>query len=154
MMLEELAWRAARHGLSYTYPLMDREVLEFAVRLPPDFLVRDGHRRAAMRDAMHGILPEYSRLRPRKLVHDAAMGARFALLRGQLLAVVDGLTGTAAENLFTLAAIRADIAALPDCSDAIRRIETAARAGQQDSSVSTPAAVALKLARYVAEHGD
>lgn len=42
----------------YRYPYLDREFVDFLLRLPADQLVRPGRRRSLMRRALHGIVPQ------------------------------------------------------------------------------------------------
>lgn len=53
------AWAAtgARLGIDYAYPLLDRRVLEFALRLPPDQYRRGRWSRWLMRHALGSVLP-------------------------------------------------------------------------------------------------
>ena len=57
--LEEGAAACAAHGLETRYPMLDRRLLEFALRLPPDYYWRDGQDRWLMRRAIARLLPEY-----------------------------------------------------------------------------------------------
>jgi asparagine synthase (glutamine-hydrolysing) len=50
-------WAAADHGVSYTYPLLDRRVVEWCLRVPATAWVRDGRGRALFREAMRPRLP-------------------------------------------------------------------------------------------------
>jgi hypothetical protein len=54
------AWAAhgASRGLAYTFPLLDRRIVEFALSLPGRMYFRDGWKRWLYRTAMEGILPE------------------------------------------------------------------------------------------------
>jgi asparagine synthase (glutamine-hydrolysing) len=48
---------AALYRYEYRYPYLDRDLVEFLSRLPPEQLVRPGHRRSLMRRALHGVVP-------------------------------------------------------------------------------------------------
>jgi asparagine synthase (glutamine-hydrolysing) len=48
---------AARFGLQYSYPLLDRRVVEFALGVPSDLYMEKGQGRHLMRLALEGILP-------------------------------------------------------------------------------------------------
>jgi asparagine synthase (glutamine-hydrolysing) len=54
------AWAAhgASLGLTYTFPLLDRRIVEFALSLPGRMYFRDGWKRWLCRTAMEGILPD------------------------------------------------------------------------------------------------
>ena len=55
--LEGWAASGARHGIEYRYPLLDRRVLEFALRLPPEQYRRGRWSRWLMRRALDPVLP-------------------------------------------------------------------------------------------------
>jgi asparagine synthase (glutamine-hydrolysing) len=65
---EHWALMAARHGLAYTFPMLDRRVVEFALSLPSALFLRGGFKRRVFRDAMEGVLPELIRWRHPKLM--------------------------------------------------------------------------------------
>jgi len=49
-------WTAGS-GISHTYPMLDRRILEFAYRLPSELFLRNGIRAYVFRLAMHDVLP-------------------------------------------------------------------------------------------------
>lgn len=55
--LEHWAQSGATAGITYAYPLLDRRVLEFALRLPPELFWRDGETRWFMRRVVDGVVP-------------------------------------------------------------------------------------------------
>jgi asparagine synthase (glutamine-hydrolysing) len=56
-LLEEWASRGAAVALEPRYPLLDRRLIEFCVRVPPGQHVRGGHGRSLIRRAMEGVAP-------------------------------------------------------------------------------------------------
>ena len=56
-MMEDAAANAAIVGVAIRFPLLDRRLLEFAFRLPPDYYMRDGEDRWLFRRAMSRLLP-------------------------------------------------------------------------------------------------
>ena len=54
---ENWAASAARHGIEYGYPLLDRRLLEFALGLPPEQFLRGNGTRLLMRRALGSVLP-------------------------------------------------------------------------------------------------
>lgn len=54
---ENWALQAARQGMAVSFPLLDRQVVEFALSLPSTLFLRGGWPRRLFRDAMAGILP-------------------------------------------------------------------------------------------------
>lgn len=55
--VEGWAASGARHGIEYRYPLLDRRVLEFALRLPPEQFRHGRWGRWLMRSALDSVLP-------------------------------------------------------------------------------------------------
>jgi len=55
--IESWAADGARFGIRYTYPLLDRRVVEFALSLPGHMFVDENHRRKFFRQAMASVLP-------------------------------------------------------------------------------------------------
>jgi asparagine synthase (glutamine-hydrolysing) len=60
--LPELLRYADRDSMAHSrearLPFLDRRIAEFALSLPPRFLQRDGVRKAILRDAVRGIVPQ------------------------------------------------------------------------------------------------
>lgn len=61
--LENWALQGTPHGIQYSFPLLDRDLLEFAIRLPASFFLRNGIGRTIFREAMKDVLPESVRTR-------------------------------------------------------------------------------------------
>ncbi|MDJ1173965.1 asparagine synthase-related protein [Roseofilum capinflatum] len=55
--IEAWAVNGDRQGLLYSYPLLDRRILEFCLGTPPEQFVQQGCGRSLMRRAVEGILP-------------------------------------------------------------------------------------------------
>lgn len=115
------AMAAARHGIAFSYPLLDRRIIDFTLSLPLERFVAGGYARQPFRNAMAGILPNMVRLRAGKfavypdlplLLADSkpALSARLAALRA-VPAVAD---------MFNLDAIAAALAAIPEGTEASR----------------------------------
>lgn len=56
--MESWYWSGAERGLTYTYPLTDRRVMELALALPPSLYLQNGWQRYIYRRAMDDLLPE------------------------------------------------------------------------------------------------
>jgi asparagine synthase (glutamine-hydrolysing) len=56
--MESWASHGATLGLTYTYPLLDRRLVEFALSIPNHLFFKNGWKRYLYRTAMQGILPE------------------------------------------------------------------------------------------------
>ena len=63
-------------GIRYSYPLLDRRIVEFALSAPEDLFFLDGWKRWLFREAAVGILPEAARLNPHKVDASASEGTR------------------------------------------------------------------------------
>jgi asparagine synthase (glutamine-hydrolysing) len=96
------AWAAhgASIGLTYTFPLLDRRIIEFALSLPGRMYFRDGWKRWLYRTAMEGTLPETLCWNPakfdsaaeaqlRRVMSDAVPGFRQRLLEHRDNPLVD-----------------------------------------------------------------
>jgi len=65
--LERFAQQGIRHGVSYAYPMLDLDLIRYAMRLPGSLFRREGVPRRLIRDAIEGIVPESVRWRVEKL---------------------------------------------------------------------------------------
>lgn len=76
------AWAAhgAGLGLEYTFPLLDRRIMEFALSIPGEMFFRYGWKRWLYRTAMEGMLPEVVRWNSTKFDHAAGLHLRRVLL--------------------------------------------------------------------------
>lgn len=86
--LDALAWHGARHGISYTYPLLDLDLVDFSMRVPGTFSRRAGGRRLLYRAALEGLLPEPVRLNPIKTQPFPGEARRAAAHRDDLMAML------------------------------------------------------------------
>jgi asparagine synthase (glutamine-hydrolysing) len=85
-LLDHLRLRARASGLPARHPLLDVDLVELALRLPPAASFDRRHDRVAIRRALAGVLPDEVRLPERKarfndLVADCLTGADWALVR-------------------------------------------------------------------------
>lgn len=74
--MESWANAAAAHGICYRYPLLDRELVEFCVGLPPEQTIQGGVQRSLFRRSMKGLIPESIRLqeKPRERQRVSRLG--------------------------------------------------------------------------------
>jgi len=56
--MEAWAINGARKGITYTYPLLDKRIVEFGLGIPADQFVQQGWKRSIMRRAIGGLVPE------------------------------------------------------------------------------------------------
>lgn len=78
--------RAAMAGLGSRHPLIDPDLVEFALSLPPSLAVDPKLERPVLRDATKGLIPDSIRLRSQKsyftaLFHDCLAGRDLGLIR-------------------------------------------------------------------------
>ncbi len=81
-----LRHRAEMAGLRARHPLIDVDLVEFALGLPPDLAIDPHLERPIQREAIAGLVPDSIRLRPHKsyftaLFHDCLAGRDSALIR-------------------------------------------------------------------------
>ncbi|WP_353069864.1 asparagine synthase-related protein [Tunturibacter empetritectus] len=69
----------------YRFPYLDRDLVDFLLRIPNDQLVRPGRRRALMRRALSGILPSIVLERRRKAYIDRGPAVTLALSTDTIL---------------------------------------------------------------------
>jgi asparagine synthase (glutamine-hydrolysing) len=102
----------ARHGIAFSYPLVDRRILDFVLSLPLERFVDRGFSRQPFRNAMAGILPESIRLRDTKSAPFPDGPANLAAASARLLEKVEILrTSAAATQMFNIDAIAAVLSA-------------------------------------------
>ncbi len=77
--MESWAAHGAEIGLRYSFPLLDRRVIEFALSLPGRMFFQDGWKRWLYRTAMEGILPDAVRWNPQKFDNAAEYQLRNVL---------------------------------------------------------------------------
>ena len=106
---------AARFGMAFSFPLLNRRVVEFALSLPPTWHIHKGWKRSLYRDAMDGILPPSIQWRHTKLVPLPSILYEFARERAGLEQRVEQLEAhPLVSQMFDLQRIKAAIEAMPD----------------------------------------
>ncbi len=109
------ALMAARFGMAFSFPLLNRKVVEFALSLPPTWHVHKGWKRSVYRDAMDGILPPSIQWRHTKLVPLPSILYEFAGHRSDLEERVHQLEAhSLVSQMFDLHRIKAAVKAMPD----------------------------------------
>ncbi len=78
LVYEQSRRRAAVAGLEARHPLVDVDVVELALSLPPEMAFDSSHTRPTLRQAVAGLLPEEVRLRRDKSSFDAVFHAALA----------------------------------------------------------------------------
>lgn len=142
----------ARHGLAYTFPLLDRRVVEFALSLPSDYFFSGGFRRRPFRDAMKDVLPEKVRTRHLKYQPFPSRYIDLAEARDVFHARLKAFErDDRVRGVLDLDALEALIAQFPS-PDAVR--EAMARGDAPPSGeILVAAGWAMELAAAIAQHG-
>jgi asparagine synthase (glutamine-hydrolysing) len=96
LVYEQSRRRAAMAGLEPRHPLVDVDVVELALRLPPEIAFEPRYSRPTLRQAVAGLLPEEVRLRTGKSSFDAVFHAALA---GPDLAAVRRILGASTAEL-------------------------------------------------------
>jgi asparagine synthase (glutamine-hydrolysing) len=86
----------ARHGVAFSYPLVDRRVIDFTLSLPLERFLDGGFSRQPFRNAMAGILPESIRWRESKFSPFLDMPPNLAAAAPRLLTRLDKLRNNSA----------------------------------------------------------
>ncbi|WP_313114049.1 asparagine synthase-related protein [Aequorivita sediminis] len=55
---EDWAVNGSRKGIEYRYPLLDKDIIEYILKVPSRLLYKDGYRRIILREISEGLLPE------------------------------------------------------------------------------------------------
>lgn len=66
---EEWDCGPSHHNLEYSYPLLDRRVIEFLLEVPIEHFNSEGKKRGLIRKSMNGILPEIIKDRTKKMAY-------------------------------------------------------------------------------------
>lgn len=77
--MESWASHGAAIGLRYSFPLLDRRIMEFALSLPGRMFFHEGWKRWLYRTAMEGVLPDVVRWNPQKFDYAAEYQLRNVL---------------------------------------------------------------------------
>lgn len=151
--LEMFAQLGARYGIAYTYPLLDLDVIDFAIGVPGIYFCRNGVKRSLIRDAAIGLLPESVRLRQEKLAPFPAETLRNAKEKDRMIEILRRLEHDPAvrrmldlDNL--IATVQRGLS-----PEAIRSaMEKAFAAGQQFSAFENKHERAILIAMYFAKN--
>jgi asparagine synthase (glutamine-hydrolysing) len=157
--LEDVAQIAAPHGIAYSYPLLDIDLVSYAMRLPGIFFYRDGVSRAIFRDALHGVLPEEVRLRSDKNAGYYLEGLRVAQTKDLALGFAAQMSeDPVVTRMINISEICSYIEAGPDVERAVELLErhTLDALGSKEfhGDYLTPLAVALFIKAQDASHED
>ncbi len=105
---------AARYGMAFRFPLLNRRVVEFALAMPPAWHIHAGWKRRLFREAMEGVLPPAVQWRHSKFRSLPRVPYQFASQRDRVLRRVEELAGNpAVAKLFRMEAAAEVLRALP-----------------------------------------
>ncbi len=130
----------ARYGQAFTFPLLDRRVVEFVLSLPAEWHMREARKRRVFRDAMENILPEKIRWRFDKM-------SPFPTAVGTLLKESPAILKSANQLAKVPLVLK-----IFNIEAACAAIVSARKSGEEDSSLFLSATRALDMARYIEEH--
>ena len=149
--LEQFAQRGARHGISYAYPFLDRNLIDFALTIPGIMMTEAGLDRMPFRRAMKGVLPESVRLRKEKLAPWPLEGVRIARDRARLADEVALLKQhPMACRYVDFDTLEIDLASWTDADSLLEEIAKDARAGIQADPGDGALCNAIALAHMIA----
>ncbi|OSQ53517.1 hypothetical protein MGEO_03080 [Marivita geojedonensis] len=148
--LESWALQGAPHGIQYAFPLLDRELIEFAIRLPTPFFMRDGMGRAIFREAMQDVLPESVRTRRKKLAPFPCSLMRLSEQKSEYLKELSGLRhDPRLSEIFDFDAVERALDEIPD-PDALKASFVAeATGGDGPSMAFALAREPIEFARFL-----
>ncbi len=132
----------AAHGIAFTFPMLDRRVIQCALNMQPTWFLRDGFKRRPFRDAMHGILPESICWRHDKQTPFPDIHLRMAFRRTALRAEIEALChqpGIA--DVLNVPHIHKLLATFPTPTESMR--------GDADVSSILPLMLMLSSARFL-----
>lgn len=152
--LEAYAQRGARHGISYAFPMLDLDLLAFAIRIPA-VLLHDGETdRAVFRRAMTDVLPDMVRTKQEKLIPFPAETLRHAVAKSDIRAEI----GRMAENPLVRQFVDTDglieyVSNMSDADDIRDWMNKNASSGKQIDARELYHTMTLTLAWYLDRHG-
>lgn len=133
--LEVLACHGLRCGVRYAHPLLDRDLITFALTCPPEYEFRDGMYRAPVRAAMQGILPDVARLRSQTGYPLVEAAVDIAQSKQGLLEKLDELEGDRRlHEWFDFEFIRSHLERLPSVEIAEQHVIEVSKSGQKRPS--------------------
>lgn len=151
--LEIHAQQGARHGLAYVFPMLDLDLIAYAMRVPGIFYSRTSGDRSMIRFATKGILPDTVRFRVDKLMAYPLESLRLAEDRPMVLERLPGLAASPLVAEFVnVDALRHRLDELPRPEEARAETIAAAERGEQPVLDDGGYETALRLAMILAEH--
>lgn len=152
--LEAYAQRGARHGIAYAFPMLDLDLLAFAIRIPA-VLLHDGETdRAVFRRAMTDILPDMVRTKQEKLIPFPAETLRHAVARSDIRAEIERMSHNPLVRQFVDTDGLIEYVSNMSSADEIRQwMNENASSGKQIDARELYCTMTLTLAWYLDRHG-
>lgn len=100
LLLEEEAVLSGAHSIHVTYPLLDKRVIEFLLRLPPDKFLLGGWDRGLIRYAMKEIVPDKNIWRHNKTMYSPDYNRRLLREKSDLLRKLEATQHASCYNQF------------------------------------------------------
>ena len=152
--LEAYAQRGARHGVSYAFPMLDLDLLAFAIRIPA-VLLHDGQTdRAIFRRAMTDILPDMVRTKQEKLIPFPAETLRHAVASSDIRAEIARMSDNPLVRRFVdTDGLIEYVSNMSDAEDIRDWMNQNAVNGQQIDARELYHTMTLTLAWYLDRHG-
>lgn len=150
--LEMFFQLGAPRGISYAYPMLDRDLIRYAMRLPGSLYRGEGSTRRLIRDALVGVVPERVRVREEKFVPFPNEALRVARQRTAILQQFEALGRIPlVSDYLDIAAIRDYLRSGNSEAEILRQMDAAAAAGEQfETATEEEHASSLRLALFLA----
>lgn len=152
--LEAYAQRGVRHGIAYAFPMLDLDLLAFAIRIPA-VLLHDGETdRAIFRRAMVDVLPDMVRTKQEKLIPFPAETLRHAAANPDILAEIERMSANPLVRQFVDTDGLIEYISRMSSADDIRQwMNDSASRGEQINARELYHIMTLTLAWYLDRHG-
>jgi asparagine synthase (glutamine-hydrolysing) len=148
--LESYAMDGAEWGIQYAFPMLDKSLLEYAVRLPASFFMRHGIRRAVFREAMRDVLPEKVRTFLPKNRPFPSLDLRISEEKHELLAILDHLgRNSRCFEILDFDKIRTDVTAIPEYAEILGEIGNSETSEAHASVSPDSARSAVEFAQFL-----
>jgi asparagine synthase (glutamine-hydrolysing) len=152
--LEMFAQQGARHGIAYVYPMLDLDLIAYAMRLPGTVYRRGGVPRRLIRDAIEGLVPESVRWREDKLAPYPVEALRAARERDAMVQAFRRLGASALVRQYLDVEAIIEFLRSGRDADLIRdRMASDASTGSQFTSEEDDHEFAMRLAYFLDAQG-
>ncbi|MEL7469565.1 MAG: asparagine synthase-related protein [Pseudomonadota bacterium] len=152
--LETFVQRGARHGVQYAFPMLDLDLLRFAVTIPSVLLKDSDGNRAIFRRAMKGILPDELRLNTVKMSPLPHETLRQSLAKADIINGLHAMRQSALVQRFVdIDGVAAYVQQIREPDEILAWIEEHTARGEQVTTYELYHLHVLRLAWYLHLHG-